>query len=449
MRLGMFFHVALANMAQNKMRTGLTLLGLIIGISSVLLMTGLGRGFQQVNQEMMSGFLPNKLTVRRGYSDGGNSLPLTLRDVNLLQSLIGNAPITAVASTSYLSDLTIRGFDEMSMPSMLGTTSGFAQTNNLTFVQGRFFTAEEEAEDALVIVVNQAFLDAASGSSSGAMNSGMMITSAAGSSVVSPASVVPDGPSLAPSNPEPTSPGGVYINGKRFQVVGVFAEPNSFGWAWPTAYLPINLFPFPLNSPNMQLEQGSPVVDEIAVLATDVPSIAQARRDIEVLLRLAHGLRADQSTDFTVDADGQFVNMMEDSNRIFTLVLGGIGAISLFVGGIGIMNIMLASISERTREIGIRKAVGAKNRDILFQFLIEAIVVCLVGAFLGIAISYLLGDFITKQMTANDPYGIRIVIDQQSVLIATACGAGAGIIFGLYPAIRATRLDPIQALQSE
>jgi putative ABC transport system permease protein len=414
MKIGMFFQVALENMAQNKLRTSLTLLGLIVGISSVLLMTGLGRGFQQVNNEMLSRLLPNKLTVRQGFSLSSEPMPLSLRDAELLQSLVGRSAIQAVAPAANLWDLDVRGFDpEGQRPQLIATTADYPKTAVLTFTQGRFFTPEEEAAEELVVVVNEAFMSI-----------------------------------LAAGQSEP--PTSVYIANRRFTIVGLLEETNTFGgFGFPMAYLPLKLLPHPIYSENLQLHQGSPVVDEIHVLTTDVNTVKQAQREIEMILRLAHGLRSAQENDFSIDADSNFLSVVQDSSQIFTLVLGGIGAISLVVGGIGIMNIMLATITERTREIGIRKAIGARDTDILWQFLIEAITICLIGALMGVALSYGLARLISMQFQSGTMSNFQIIIDLQSVMIASICGGVAGLVFGLYPALRAMRLDPIQALQAE
>ena len=422
MKIGMFFQVAVENMAQNKLRTGLTLLGLIVGISSVLLMTGLGRGYQQANDEMMSSLLPNKLTLRQAFSRSSSASSLTLNDAQLLRSLVGNSAIKAVAPSLSLNDLEISGFDSSGQrPQLTATTADYELTETFTFVQGRFFTAEETGEETaeeegtgeLVIVMNEAFLEA--------------ITT------------TPD--------EVPTT---VYIANKRFAIVGVVADTDSRGGAsYPVAYIPITLLPYPLYSESVELVQGSPAVDEINILTTDVASVEQAQLEIEMMLRLAHGLGREQENDFTISADSNFLETVQDSSRIYTLVLGGVGMISLIVSGIGIMNIMLASITERTREIGIRKAVGARDSDILFQFLIEAIAVCLIGAFVSVVLSFGLGSLITNQLQGSDMGTMRVLIDAQSVLIATLCGCAAGLLFGLYPAMRAMRLDPIEALRSE
>ena len=414
MKIGMFFRVALENMTQNKLRTGLTLLGLIVGISSVLLMTGLGRGYQQTNDAMMSSLLPNKLTLRQSFSRSNSASSLTLYDAELLQSLVGNSAIGAIAPSIALNGFDIKGFDSSGQrPRLTATTSDYSRTTSLTFVQGRFFTAEEEAAGELVVVMNQAFMDA-----------------------------ITTGTDNAPNT--------VYIANMPFSIIGLVEDVNARGGSsYPAAYIPITLLPYPLYSDNVTIVRGAPVVDAIDVLATNVASIDQAQQEIEMMLRLSHGLSREQANDFTITVDSNFLSVVQDSSRIYTLVLGGIGAISLVVGGIGIMNIMLATIIERTREIGIRKAVGARDSDILFQFLMEAVTICLIGALLSVGLSYGLGILITKQLQANNVNNMHILIDLQSVLIACVCGGAAGVLFGLYPAIRAMKLDPIQALQAE
>lgn len=407
--------MALGNMTQHKLRTFLTLLGLIVGISSVLVMTGIGRGFAETTQEMLSAMLPNKITVQQGYTSDAPPAPLTMREVALLEKKVDRTLITALAPRAEGFSLPIKGVDPNSYYVMgTATTAAYPQMTTLTFAQGRFFTQQEEQTAALVAVVNQSLFDLL-------QQSGQ------------------------------TDLATMTIDNKPFRIVGVTQNQNGFmGFGdTPQFYLPIRLLQRQLYSENIMLEQGAVVVNAIDVLALDLAHVKQAQRDIERILRLYYGQRADQPTAVQITVDREMFSFTEDFNQNFTLVLGGIGAVALLVGGIGIMNILLASISERTREIGLRKAIGASNRDILLQFLMEAIAICLIGGLFGVGASYGIGELINRLTGPENMMGLRVVIDARSVFIAAGSSIACGLIFGIYPALRAMRLKPIQALRYE
>ena len=407
--------MALGNMTQHKLRTFLTLLGLIVGISSVLVMTGIGRGFAETTQEMLSAMLPNKITVQQGYTSDAPPAPLTMREVALLEKKVDRTLITALAPRAEGFSLPIKGVDPNSYYIMgTATTAAYPQMTTLTFAQGRFFTQQEEETAALVVVVNQSLFDL--WQQSGQTDLATMT-----------------------------------IDNKPFRIVGITQNQNGFmGFGdTPQFYLPIRLLQRQLYSENIMLEQGAVVVNAIDVLAVDLAHVKQAQRDIERILRLYYGQRADQPTAVQITVDREMFSFTEDFNQNFTLVLGGIGGVALLVGGIGIMNILLASISERTREIGLRKAIGASNRDILLQFLMEAIAICLIGGLFGVGVSYGIGELINLLTGPENMMGLRVVIDVRSVFIAAGSSIACGLIFGLYPALRAMRLKPIQALRYE
>lgn len=413
MKLGQFLLMALENMGQHKLRTALTLLGLIVGIASVLVMTGIGRGFAQMTEEQLASLLPNKITLRQGYSPDAPPAALTLREVSMLQKQIGRAPLSAVAPRIDLYDLPIKGVDpQLQFVMLVATTADYPQTVQLTFSSGRFFSATEADSNSLVAVVNQSMVN---------------LLQQMGQAEVS----------------------FVTIDNKLFRITGVIQDENAFFGGQPQLFIPIGLLQRQLTSQSLQWDRGALAVSQIDVLATDVAQLPAAKRAVERLLRLTYGLRADQPNNFDLQVEREALSFAESFNRGFTLVLAGIGAIALVVGGVGVMNILLASVAERTREIGVRKAIGASDLDILAQFLFESLFICLIGGALGVGLSYSIGNVINQIAGPGANFPMRVLIDQGSVLIACLSSVTCGVGFGLYPALRAMRLDPIQALRYE
>jgi putative ABC transport system permease protein len=230
----------------------------------------------------------------------------------------------------------------------------------------------------------------------------------------------------------------IRIRGIQFEVIGVFEEKGSgSGFRNPDeqAWIPL--------STSQWRVFGTDRISSIQVKLASENLITAAMAEIETIIRREHRLRPDVDSDFQISSQTQFLEVLQESQQTFTMLLAGIAAVSLLVGGIGIMNIMLVSVTERTREIGIRKAIGATRGSVQLQFLIEAVVLSCLGGALGIALAWVAAD----QLSTS--FGWTMVIPPDAVVMSFGFAALIGIVFGFYPAVRASRLDPIEALRYE
>jgi putative ABC transport system permease protein len=402
------FIVALESLTANKLRSALTVLGIVIGVGAVIAMLSIGRGAQNTITGSIEGIGTNLLfVVRGGDEDVRTSKPLTTADAAALQdsfqapTVIGVAPILQDGV-----EVTAQG--QSTNTTIDAVTPDYEWVRNATLSEGEFVNDTHILSRSAVVILGSAVADDLFGRHDG----------------------------LVGEN--------VRVNGQPFRVIGVLEEKGGSGFTNED-----NRIVVPLTTGQSRLLQRvtSNSVDMIIVQALDAESVPQASQEVGDILRARHrtGIGAD---DFTIYNQQDFLDTAATITGVLTIFLGGIAAISLLVGGIGIMNIMLVSVIERTREIGLRKALGARKRDILVQFLAESSLLSLAGGVLGIILGWLISVVVGAIAAANNA-DINPVVSLDSVLLATLFSMAVGLFFGLYPANRAASLQPVEALRYE
>lgn len=408
MKLFKYFGVALISIFAHKLRAGLTMLGIIIGVTAVLLTTGFGSGAAaDITSSIQSGGI-NLLTISSGSSRGSSAATMTMADVATIADKTIFPDLVYVAP-QFSANATFTNGEQEGSYQVVGTTADYAIVTDLDIEYGQFFTADQVEQKASVIVIGYTVAGDLFGGSEAALGQS------------------------------------VRIDNNAFQVVGVLKEAGGrgFGSNDSRTFVPLEVAQGRLFNANRH--RGSYSVSTISIQVATAEGMDAAAKHIEQILRMRHGLGVDDENDFTISNQADQLETLSSVTGTLTILLGSIGGISLLVGGIGIMNIMLVSVTERTREIGLRKAVGAHNSDILLQFLIEALVLCVLGGLIGIGISYGLAYGLSQ--LSFMPFGI--VIEYWALAMALGVSSGSGFIFGLYPAWRATKLDPIEALRYE
>jgi putative ABC transport system permease protein len=397
------FRVAFAAILANKLRSLLTALGIIIGIGAVIAMVALGEGARRSVEARLATLGANVLTVRPGQAFAGGigrgQAPLEVDDAEaLVEALAGRA---AVAPEMESRQQVERGSSNANL-SVVGTWPPYFTIQNHAVAAGRLFGERDEQGRRRVVVVG-----ALVGEQLGGLSSAELLGET------------------------------IRIRGVPFEVIGVVAEKGSQGFSNPDEALYV-----PLSTARFRIF-GSDRLRSVAVQVATREEMAPVTYEIDRVLRREHRIRPGQDADFNVRDQASLLATMQETTRTFTFLLAGIAAISLLVGGIGIMNIMLVSVTERTREIGLRKALGAREADILLQFLIEALTLCLAGGALGLALG--VGASLGLERLA----GWTVAVTPAAALVAVVFSGAVGLFFGIWPARRAARLEPIEALRHE
>jgi putative ABC transport system permease protein len=414
--------MALRALIANKLRAILTMLGIIIGVSAVITLLSVGRGVERFIGQAFGSIGTNLVFVLPGAPDATSSGPpsgpvlqgnvalgpaITLKDAEALKDPFRVPDVIGVAPEIQTSALVVVG-NNSTRPVVSGVTPEYADVRSWVVIEGRFIGDTDLATHARVAVIGQTVLK-----------------------------------DLFPNGAYPIGQS-IKINQLDYKVIGVLEAKggSAFGDVDNQIYLPLSaahadLFP-------IKNRAGEDVISYIYTqIASDANQTA-AIEEIKAVMRDRHNISYRDDDDFSVFSQADFLKAFAGITAAVTVFLSAIAAISLLVGGIGIMNIMLVTVTERTHEIGLRKAVGAKQRDILFQFLIEAVTLSLLGGLIGISIG-LFGSWAIGNLVQNFKPEISI----GPVLLATSFSLAVGLFFGLYPALRASRLNPIDALRYE
>ena len=402
------FIEALESLAANKMRSGLTILGIVIGVAAVIAMISIGRGAENTITGSIQGIGTNLIFVFRGGSeDVRNPKPITLGDADAIADTFSAPSVAAVAPVLQGSG-TVSFGGETKVTQISGVTPSYAPVRNINVTEGDFIREEHLLGQASVVLLGPDVAESLFGRTEGL-----------------------EGETIR-------------IEGQPFRVLGILESRGGSGFSNEDDQI---LVPLTTAQTRLLRRATRDRVDLLLVQAASAQSVPQAAEEIAQILRSRHRT-AIGADDFTLLTQQDFLDTASTITSVLTIFLGGIAAISLLVGGIGIMNIMLVSVTERTREIGLRKALGARRMDILVQFLTESSVLSLIGGVIGIALGWAI-SFAVGQIAAANNADINPAIGLDTILMATLFSTAVGLFFGLYPANRAAGLEPVEALRYE
>ncbi len=397
--------IAWGGISANKLRSGLTILGMTIGVASVIVLIAVGNGSSKAVQSRIQSLGTNVLLVqssggfRRAGASSASSISLTKADAGALQEP-GLAPDVKSASpvVNANSVTLVQGSTSVEPSSYIGTTPSYLTAHSYGIAEGRGLTSEDVSRHRRVVVLGEEVAQELFGGSG-----------AVGQTIK--------------------------VNGGNQEVVGVLAKKGTNGTTNQD-----DVVMAPITTVQESLSGVGPI-DSITVQAKSESSLNAAEAEVKQIIEERHKIKNTEEPGFNVLNQGSLLETSNSTSSVFTTLLGEVAAISLLVGGIGVMNIMLVSVTERTREIGIRKAIGARRSDILTQFLTEAVLVSLIGGLLGIALGVIGSQF--------EIAGVHPVIATYSIFLAFGAAVASGLFFGTYPAARAAALRPIEALRFE
>jgi putative ABC transport system permease protein len=399
---------AMESLSSNRTRSSLTILGIVIGVAAVIAMLAVGQGAQNSITGTISGIGVNLLFIFQGnrQEELRNIKLLTTADADALADPF-KAPSISQVAPAIQRQLEVTYGGERVKPNVEGVTPGYKTARNWELNEGEFISEEHILGMASVAIIGVDVADKLFGHRDGLVGET------------------------------------IRVDGQPFRIIGVLASKggSSFGSQDEVVMVPFS------TAETRLIHRTRGQVDVIYIQAINADLVAQAKEEATQILRQRHRITIGPN-DFTVFSQADFVQTAQTITGVFTIFIGGIAAISLLVGGIGIMNIMLVSVTERTREIGLRKALGARRRDILIQFLTESSLLSLIGGIVGIGFGWLIAFVVGKIAAANQtPFTPEVGVN--AILLATLFSTAVGLFFGIYPANRAAGLAPVEALRSE
>jgi putative ABC transport system permease protein len=403
---------AIESLSANKLRSMLTILGIVIGVAAVIAMLAIGRGAQASITNQISSIGTNLVYVspgaqrQAGVVTSNSSGTLTVDDAAALANLPG--VINVAPEVDGRAQLAYQG--QNTNTRLVGVTPSYQSMRSITMADGTFITDANQVARSSVVVLGSSVANNLFGGVSGAVGQS------------------------------------VRINGQPYRVIGVMNSKGGTGFLNQDNQVIVPLTTAQTRLTGGQSFRGANVVNTINIQAADAKSVTNLVSEITTVMRTRHHT-SPGTDDFSVTSQQDALSAATSVTDTLTLFLGGIAGISLLVGGIGIMNIMLTTVTERTREIGLRKAIGAQKQDILFQFLIESMVLSLLGGVIGVALGWGIAQLMGRVSLGGA--AITPVVGLDSVLLATLFSMAVGLFFGIYPASRAASLQPVEALRYE